>query len=106
MVWVGESFGLRSAIALPGIAMGVMILAAFLMVSNVRYYSFKDLDLRGRVPFVAVLAIVMVFVLISLEPASVLLILFGAYVVSGLGETWWARRKRKAERRAQHSEQD
>ena len=31
----------------------------------------------------------MIFVLISLEPASVLLILFGSYAVSGIAETWW-----------------
>ncbi len=98
-VWFGESFDLHNALAVPGVSMAVTILAALLMVSNVRYYSFKDLDLRGRVPFVAVLAIVMVFVLISLEPASVLLILFGGYAISGIGETWWQRRKRRAARR-------
>ena len=48
----------------------------------------------------AVLAIVMVFVLVSLEPSSVLLILFAGYTVSGVCETWWLRRKRKAERRS------
>ena len=69
------------------------------MVSNVRYRSFKDFDLRGRVPFVAVLAVVMVFVLISIEPASVLLTLFAIYTVSGPVETWWQRRRRRAERR-------
>jgi CDP-diacylglycerol--serine O-phosphatidyltransferase len=99
LVWFGESFELRHAFALPAICMATTIAAALLMVSNVRYYSFKDLDLRGRVPFVALLAIVMVFVLISLEPASVLLILFGGYVLSGIVETWWQRRARKAEQR-------
>ena len=98
-VWFGESFGLRESLAVPGLTMLATIAAALLMVSNIRYYSFKDLDLRGRVPFVAVLAIVMVFVLVSLEPASVLLTLFAGYAVSGIGETWWQRRRRKAERR-------
>jgi CDP-diacylglycerol--serine O-phosphatidyltransferase len=103
-VWFGESFGLRESLAVPGLTMLATIAAALLMVSNIRYYSFKDLDLRGRVPFVAVLAIVMVFVLVSLEPASVLLTLFAGYTVSGIGETWWQRRRRKAERRnARHS---
>ena len=35
----------------------VTVLAAFLMVSNFRYYSFKELDLKGRVPFVAILVL-------------------------------------------------
>lgn len=99
-VWFGESFGWRVSPAVPLLSIAVTIIAALLMVSNVRYYSFKDLDLRGRVPFVAVLAIVMVFVLVSLEPSSVLLILFAGYTVSGVCETWWLRRKRKAERRS------
>lgn len=98
-VWFCESFELRDMPLLPGLMTAVTIICALLMVSNVRYYSFKDLDLRGRVPFVAVLAIVMVFVLVSLEPATVLLLLFGGYLLVGIGETWWQRRRRKAERR-------
>lgn len=98
-VWFGESYGLRGALVLPGLAMAVTVASALLMVSNVRYHSFKDLDLRGRVPFVAVLAIVMVFVLISLEPATVLLVVFGGYAVSGIVDTWWQRRRHKAARR-------
>lgn len=99
LVWFGHHFALRDLSALPLLAAAATISVALLMVSNLRYYSFKDFDLRGRVPFVAVLAIVMIFVLISLEPASVLLILFGSYAVSGIAETWWQRRRRRAERR-------
>ncbi len=43
------------------------IIIAILMVSNVRYYSFKEIDLKGRVPFVAILLVVLVFVGISLD---------------------------------------
>ncbi len=57
--------------------------AGVLMVSNVRYYSFKDVDLKGPVPFVMLLAIVLGFVVISIEPSVMLLLLFGAYVASG-----------------------
>ena len=99
LVWVGHSYGVRETLALHAISMFATVAAALLMVSNVRYRSFKDFDLRGRVPFVAVLAVVMVFVLISIEPASVLLTLFAIYTVSGPVETWWQRRRRRAERR-------
>ncbi|MGE0482838.1 MAG: CDP-diacylglycerol--serine O-phosphatidyltransferase [Gammaproteobacteria bacterium] len=99
LVWVGDHFALRGSTVLALVATGVTVLAALLMVSNVRYYSFKDFDLRGRVPFVTVLAVVMVFVLISIEPASVLLVLFGGYALSGIADTWWQRRRRRAERR-------
>ena len=49
-------------------ALVLSVFTGVLMVSNVRFYSFKELDLRGRVPFVAVLVVVLVFVLISSDP--------------------------------------
>lgn len=78
---------------------GITILCGLLMVSNIRYYSFKELDLRGRVPFVAVLAIVLVFVLVSLDPAAVLAICFLIYATSGPVITLVQLRTRRAARR-------
>lgn len=54
-----------------------------LMVSNVLYYSFKELDLKRRVPFAAILIMVLVFAVISLEPSIVLLGGFLLYTLSG-----------------------
>ena len=98
-IWFTVSFGWSDSSLLPAIMWAVTVTCALLMVSNVRYYSFKDLDLRGRVPFVAVLAVVMVFALISVEPASVLLILFSGYACSGIVLTWYQRRQKRAARR-------
>ena len=61
----------------------VVAAAGVLMVSNIRYYSFKDLDFKKPVPFVVLLAIVLAFVMISVEPSVMLLLLFGIYVASG-----------------------
>lgn len=57
--------------------------AGVMMVSNVFYRSFKDLDLRGRVPFAAILLVVLIFVVIALDPATVLFVVFLAYALSG-----------------------
>ncbi len=57
--------------------------AGLLMVSNVKYHSFKGLDITGKVPFIALIAVMMVFVIVSLDPASVLLIIFLGYALSG-----------------------
>jgi CDP-diacylglycerol--serine O-phosphatidyltransferase len=84
-VWVGQSFSFLSLHGFAFLVTMITLCVALLMVSNLMYYSFKDFDLRGKVPFVAVLAVVMVFVLVSLEPASVLLILFGGYALSPAG---------------------
>ncbi len=54
-----------------------------LMVSNVLYHSFKDLDLKGRVPFAAILLVVLGFVVVALDPATVLFTGFLIYVLSG-----------------------
>lgn len=54
-----------------------------LMVSNVRYTSFKEFDLKGRVPFVVLFAAVLVFVLITVDPARMLLLMAVAYCCSG-----------------------
>lgn len=72
-----EAFGFKILMLLVVGAAGV------LMVSNIRYYSFKDIDLKGPVPFVVLLAIVLGFVVISIEPSVMLLLLFGTYVASG-----------------------
>jgi len=53
------------------------------MVSNVRYNSFKDINLGGRVPFRYILLVVVAFVLIVIDPPRVLFGAFFAYAVSG-----------------------
>ncbi len=63
--------------------------AGILMVSNFQYHSFKGLDLKGKVPFVAMLAVVMVFVVVSIDPAKVLLCVFLAYALSGPAVMVW-----------------
>ena len=70
------------------------------MVSNVRFYSFKDLDLRSRVPFMAILVVVVLFVLVSSDPPLVLFFGTLAYAGSGPVITLWSIRKRRAARRA------
>jgi len=100
MVWVGHGYH-ASGLSISIIASVVTVCVGLLMVSNVRYRSFKDLDLKGKVPFVAILAVVLVFVLISLDPPQVLLAGFAVYAISGPVGTLMSLRKRRAERRAQ-----
>ena len=74
------------------------LLAGVLMVSNVRYHSFKNLNLRGRIPFVSALLIVLAFVLVSLDPSHVLFFILFAYVVSGPLLTLLQLRQRRLKR--------
>ncbi len=82
LVWVlhGISFDvfwLQVLIAFVIAAVGL------LMVSNVRYYSFKGIDLKKRVPFVMLLAVVLLLAIIAIDPAAMLLLLFVGYGASG-----------------------
>ncbi|MDI5932599.1 CDP-diacylglycerol--serine O-phosphatidyltransferase [Halomonas kalidii] len=81
-VWTFHSFD-ADAVGFKLLMLLVVAAAGVLMVSNIRYYSFKDIDLKGPVPFVVLLAIVLGFVVISVEPSVMLLLLFGSYVASG-----------------------
>ncbi|EWH02782.1 CDP-diacylglycerol--serine O-phosphatidyltransferase [Halomonas sp. BC04] len=81
-VWTFHSFD-ADAVGFKILMLLVVAAAGVLMVSNIRYYSFKEIDLKGPVPFVVLLAIVLGFVVISMQPSVMLLLLFGAYVASG-----------------------
>ena len=98
LVWVGHDLGWQGD-QLMWLAFLVTVGAAALMVSNILYHSFKQIDLRGRVPFVAVLAIVAVFVFASIDPPKVLFAGFLTYGLSGPVLSLWRRRQR-ARRRA------
>ena len=58
----------------PLVILGALMTATagLLMVSNLRYPSFKEIDFRGRVPFFVILAVVMGFVVITIDPPRIL----------------------------------
>lgn len=99
MVWVGDSYLLHDPLT-NKFALGLTIAAGLLMVSNIRYYSFKGIDFRGKVPFVAILVVVLVLVLVSYDPPLVLFGGFLLYALSGPVMTLVQLRRRQAERRA------
>jgi CDP-diacylglycerol--serine O-phosphatidyltransferase len=82
LVWVGDDLGLTGH-AVNWVALATTIITGFLMVSNIRYHSFKDIDLKGKIPFLAMLGIVLVYVLISIDPPEILFAIFLIYAISG-----------------------
>jgi CDP-diacylglycerol--serine O-phosphatidyltransferase len=96
-VWVCNDLGLAGEAVPVELSLPVGVLTAivgFLMIANFPYYSFKDIELRRRVPFVVVIAVVFVFGLITLDPPSILLAAFGAYAASGPVMAMVKRRRR------------
>jgi CDP-diacylglycerol--serine O-phosphatidyltransferase len=64
--------------------LAILALLAFLMVSTIRYPSFKDLDLRNRRPFISVMGIGLLIAGIYYYSEYVLLILGTIYAFSGI----------------------
>ena len=82
-VWMGDAYGLNDGTTILVFSFPLTILAGILMVSNIRYHSFKHFDLHGRVPFVAVLIVVLIYVFIASEPPLVLFLMALLYTLSG-----------------------
>ena len=61
----------------------LLVCLSILMVSNVTYYSFKDIDLRQKVPHISMFIIVIILSFISFDPPLVLLSFFVIYALSG-----------------------
>ena len=97
LVWVIDDFGFQRAEVIRGIAAALTLFAGITMVSNVPFYSFKDINLRRSVPFWAVLLIVFAVILISSNPPMILFLLFIAYSFSGY--VVWAVKWRRSRQR-------
>lgn len=86
VVWALSDNGVGAVdLAFVLIILFAVLVAAvgMLMVSNVKYYSFKDFDFKGRVPFVAILVVVLAFAVVFSDPPRILLLLFLVYALSG-----------------------
>ena len=104
MVWV--FYGL----SIPGKDIGFLALivtaaTGLLMVSNISYYSFKDIGFHNKVPFIVLLAVVVVFVFALLDPAKVLFGGFLLYAISGPAVSLLRKLRKRSQRSEQESEQ-
>jgi len=82
MIWTYAESGVNGT-DISWFAAIVVATAGILMVSNVRYTSFKDFDLKNKVPFIALISMVLIIALVSLDPARVLWVGFMIYAASG-----------------------
>jgi CDP-diacylglycerol--serine O-phosphatidyltransferase len=92
--WTGES--------LVYVAFVLTISMGLLMVSNIRYYSFKEFNFKNRVPFVAILIVVLLYAFASIDPPKVLFAGFLIYAIFGIIYTLLGiRNRRRARTRGQ-----
>jgi len=91
------TFHVGSFYRMPPLAVvSLVYVLGFLMVSNLRYRSYKRARITGRKPFgVLVFSVLLLYIVLSV-PQVMLLVLSGAYALSGPAEFVYARLKRKA----------
>jgi len=96
LIWVTLDFQVKGT-DIKWIAWGTTLFAGLTMVSNLPYYSGKEINLRKSVPFVTILLLALFFfVLIPSQPPVVLFSLFLLYVLSGyVVWVWQMVKKRK-----------
>ena len=100
LIWVVESNQIDLAIT-PVVALVLTVFAGLMMVSNTRFSSFKELNLKDKVPFVTLLVVVLIFVVITIKPAMILFLIFLTYAISGPVITLLTLKKTRAMRKTQ-----
>jgi CDP-diacylglycerol---serine O-phosphatidyltransferase len=73
-------FGIFS-LPVPWIMFGLALYAGLTMVTNVPFYSFKDVSMKKSVPFAVIVLIALGIAVINIDPPTVM---FGVFVVYGL----------------------
>ena len=74
----------------------LVYLLALLMVSNIRYPSFKNLELLKRKPFGTLVALILVIVVVVAEPGIILFIFAAGYLLlgpAGVVRGWYRKRE-------------
>ncbi len=101
MVWTKQTIGITEYDQyLTWVSWIILVGSGILMVSNVRYYSFKDINLKGRSSFKLLLIATLIIIIITLWPSAILFVFFLAYALSGLIMTVIeVRKKRQAKKR-------
>jgi len=105
MVWTKESIGITDYDQyLTLVSWIILVSAGVLMVSNIRYYSFKEINLKGRSSFKLLLIATLIIIVVTLWPSAILFVFFFAYAISGLIMTMVeVRKKRQLKKRAKKS---
>ncbi|HWP19141.1 MAG TPA: CDP-diacylglycerol--serine O-phosphatidyltransferase [Burkholderiaceae bacterium] len=85
-IWVMDDLGYKGVEQIGWLAwtaFAFTLYAGLTMVTNVPFYSFKDVSFKRSVPFIVIVAIALAFGVIAYDPPTVLFGLFVAYGLSG-----------------------
>jgi CDP-diacylglycerol--serine O-phosphatidyltransferase len=86
VIFVHDVLGIEGIFHNPYVMVCVIILS-FLMVSNIKYYSGKDMKLFARMPFMTFLVVVGILLVIIYKPEVMVFVITVGYALSG--PVWW-----------------
>ncbi len=97
-IWLMTDLGFDGAdklwgVSIPWITFGVALYSGLTMVTNVPFYSFKDLSMKKSVPFVVLVLIALGIAVINIDPPTVMFGVFVAYGLSGYVIYGWRKAK-------------
>lgn len=98
-LWVSLEFEIAGE-SLRFVTLILTLATGLLMVSNIRYLSFKEINFRGKVPFVVAIPVMLSLGLIFADPPLMFFLLGTIYCVSGLVITLVLLRRRRLERKS------
>jgi CDP-diacylglycerol--serine O-phosphatidyltransferase len=91
-IWLMTEAGIEGpTVAWPMFALALY--AGLTMVTNVPFYSFKDVQMKKSVPFIVIVLIALGIAVITIHPAAVLFGLFVVYGTSGYLVYGWRKAK-------------
>ncbi|MBT4964238.1 MAG: CDP-diacylglycerol--serine O-phosphatidyltransferase [Francisellaceae bacterium] len=82
LVWLSADLEVPGR-SLSNFAAVISVAVSLLMVSNVKFSSFKEIDIKGNVPFVSMIVVVLLFALVAWDPPKVLFVISLIYALSG-----------------------
>jgi CDP-diacylglycerol---serine O-phosphatidyltransferase len=95
-IWVLDSYGFKDAHRVDWLAwtaFGVTLYAGLTMVTNVPFYSFKDISMKRSVPFIVIVAFALGIAVVNIDPPLVLFAAFCVYGLSGYAVYGYKRSK-------------
>jgi CDP-diacylglycerol--serine O-phosphatidyltransferase len=94
MIWVVDDLGYEPE-KLHWVAWFITLFAGVTMVTNLKFYSFKAINLKKSIPFIAVILIALFLALLAYQPPLVLFAGFVCYALSGYAISGWHYLKRR-----------
>jgi len=91
-IWLMNDLGYQG-VEVRWITFGLMLYAGLTMVTNVPFYSFKDVQVKRSVPFAVIVLIALGIAIVNIDPPIVMFGLFVIYGLSGYALYGWRKSK-------------